>query len=137
VEPLFLEAPYRTVLEAHPHLANPPDAGDRIALGFAIWFFLAGLGAVVWRPGWLGRSLVALSILPAAVSFAAQLAISSQAGLLAATQAWGVCAILALSLFGDRRRNVAKVPLQAGLTAAFGTWSSSPLASARRPPRNG
>jgi len=123
----FWETPYRAALEAHPGVASwlgiEPEAGERVVLGFGIWFLLAGVVTVVWRPAWLGRSVAVLALLPAALSFTARVAISPDPWLVAVTQGWELCAILALAISVERHRGPAQIPLQAGLAAAFGSWS--------------
>jgi hypothetical protein len=125
----FWGAPYRAALEAHADLAGRvgihPDAGDRMAIGLGICFFLTGLFAVIWRPPWLGRGLVLFSVIPVMGSLVAEVASAelSHAGAVLATRFWGPGAVLALALFREGRQGLVRFILRLGLTAVFGFWA--------------
>ena len=125
----FWGAPYRAALEAHADLVGRigihPDAGDRMALGLGICFFLTGLFAVIWRPPWLGRGLVLACVIPVMGTLVAEAASAELplAGAVLMTRFWGPGAVLALALFREGRLGLVRFILRIGLTGVFGFWA--------------
>jgi hypothetical protein len=138
----FWEPPYRAWIEAHPGWTTQtgiqPDAGDRMALGFGIVLFFAGLFAVLWRPVWASRALAVVGLLPLIVSLSAGAALTTPAHWPAhfATGLWGICAVIALAGFQEGRTGWSRCFLRLGLVGVFGFWGVQALGGAGEIPPN-
>jgi hypothetical protein len=124
----FWEAPYRAAVEAYPGVAAalrlPSSAGERLAFGGAVWFLLAGIVTVWWRPGWLARTVLILTLVPLTGCLAAEAALADPGWSRVTTRVWGVLATGVLAISGCGWVGAERFLLRAGLTCAFLTWAA-------------